>query len=142
MALVGPTLILYAVVGISVAIAVYLSEKRGASLEILFRIAMALPFWPLYIPVLLAHAPAPARAHFGHGHGLGQREIDDMSAAISQVDAELEAALNSLDGWAEDVLAREKDRIGELQAAWIAQADRIREMDHLLAVLAPTLTPA
>jgi len=142
MALVGPTLVLYAVVGISVAIAVYLSEKRGASAEILFRVAMALPFWPLYIPVLLA--PAPTRAHFGHGHGhgLGQGEIDDMGAAISQVDAELEAALNSLDGWAEDVLAREKDRIRELRVAWIAQADRVREMDHLLAVLAPTLTPA
>jgi hypothetical protein len=68
--------------------------------------------------------------------------MDDMSSAISQVDAELEAALNSLDGWAEDVLAREKDRIRELRAAWIAQADRIREMDHLLAVLAPTLAPA
>jgi len=65
-----------------------------------------------------------------------------MSAAISQVDAELEAALNSLDGWAEDVLARERDRIRELRATWIAQADRIREMDHLLAVLAPTLTSA
>jgi hypothetical protein len=141
MALVGPTLVLYAVVGIGVAIAVYLSEKRGASAEILFRIAMALPFWPLYIPVLLAHAPASARAHFGHGHGhgLGQGEINDMSAAISQVDAELEAALNSLDGWAEDVLAREKDRIRELRAAWIAQADRIREIDHLLAPLPSTL---
>jgi hypothetical protein len=144
MALVGPTLVLYAVVGIGVAIAVYLSGKRGDSAEILFRVAMALPFWPLYIPVLLAHVPASARAHFGHGHGhgLGQGENDDMSAAISQIDAELEAALNSLDGWAEDVLAREKDRIRELRAAWIAQADRIREMDHLLAVLAPTLTPA
>src|SRR5260370_42053975 len=111
MALVGPTLVLYAVVGIGVAIAVYLSERRGASAEILFRVAMALPFWPLYIPVLLAHAPASARAHFGHEqeHGLGQG-MDDMSSAISQVDAELEAALNSLDGWAEDVLARERDR--------------------------------
>jgi hypothetical protein len=55
-----------------------------------------------------------------------------MGASISQVDAELEAALNSLDGWAEDVLAREKDRIRELRAAWIAQAERIREMDRIL----------
>jgi hypothetical protein len=140
MALVGPTLILYAVVGISVAIAVYLSEKQARA-GVWFRVATAMPFWPLYIPVLLtrAHAPAVASAHFGHGHGQGQREIDDMSVAISQVDAELEAALNSLDGWAEDVLAREKDRIRELRAAWIAQADRIREMDHLLAPLPSTI---
>src|SRR6266568_7349837 len=106
MALVGPTLILYAVVGISVATAVYLSEKRDASERILFRVATALPFWPLYIPVLLTrvHSPAVARFSSGQGHRLGQGEVDDMSAAISQIDAELEAALNSLDGWAEDVL--------------------------------------
>jgi hypothetical protein len=34
-----------------------------------------------------------------------------------------------------NVLAREKDRIRELQVAWIAQSDRIREMDHLLSHL-------
>jgi len=145
MALLGPTLVLYAVVGIGVAIAVYLSEKQARA-GVWFRVATAMPFWPLYIPVLLtgAHAPAVAHASSGReqGHGLGQGKADDMSAAISQIDAELEAALNSLDGWAEDVLARERDRIRELRAAWIAQADRIREMDHLLAVLAPTLTSA
>jgi hypothetical protein len=57
-----------------------------------------------------------------------------MAGAISQVEAELQAALGSLDGWAEDVLAREKDRLAELRAAWTAQAERIREMDRLLAV--------
>ena len=57
-----------------------------------------------------------------------------MSAAISQVDAELEAALNSLDGWAEYALARERERIGELRNAWKIQAERIREMDRLLAL--------
>jgi hypothetical protein len=57
-----------------------------------------------------------------------------MAAAISQIDAELEAALASLDGWAEDVLAREKDRIHELRSAWSGQAERIREMDRLLAL--------
>src|SRR5262249_33915697 len=59
---------------------------------------------------------------------------DDMAHMIHQVDAELEAALNSLDGWAEGVLAREKDRIHELRTAWTNQSDRIREMDRLLAL--------
>src|SRR6266436_2757486 len=102
MALIGPTLVLYAVVGIGVAIAVYLSEKQARA-GVWFRVATAMPFWPLYIPVLLTGAHAVARVSSGNwqGHGQGQGEIDDMSAAISQVDAELEAALNSLDGWAE-----------------------------------------
>jgi hypothetical protein len=65
-----------------------------------------------------------------------------MSAAIAQVDGELGAALNSLDGWAEYVLARERDRIRELRQAWNVQANRVREMDRLLAALAPSLTPA
>src|SRR5437879_6253574 len=57
-----------------------------------------------------------------------------MSAAIAQVDAELQAALNSLGGWAEDVLARERNRIRELRDAWNTQANRVREMDRLLAL--------
>ena len=97
MALVGPTLVLYAVVGIGVAIAVYLSGRRADSAGVWFRVATAMPFWPLYIPVLLtrAYAPGVARASFGQGHGqghgLGQGKVDDMSAAISQIDAELVA---------------------------------------------------
>src|SRR5262249_41222832 len=53
---------------------------------------------------------------------------------IEQVDAELEGALGSLDGWAEDVLARERERIAELRKVWTAQAVRIREMDRLLSL--------
>jgi hypothetical protein len=59
---------------------------------------------------------------------------DGLAAAIAQVDGELEAALGSLDGWAEDVLARERGRIRDLRTAWLAQARRICEMDRLLAL--------
>jgi hypothetical protein len=48
------------------------------------------------------------------------------------VDADLRGAWHSLDGWAEDVLAREKDRLGELRRVWSAQAERIRAMDRIL----------
>jgi hypothetical protein len=57
-----------------------------------------------------------------------------MAAAIEQVDAELDRALGSLDGWAEGVLARERHRIHELRHAWTGQAERIREIDRLLQV--------
>src|SRR5439155_17342134 len=47
--------------------------------------------------------------------------------------AELEGALLSLDGWAEQALAREKDSLQELRQAWVFQAERVREMDRLLS---------
>ncbi len=50
---------------------------------------------------------------------------------------ELETALASLDGWVEDVLAHEAGRFHELSTAWRAQAERIREMDRLLARTEP-----
>lgn len=56
-----------------------------------------------------------------------------MAAAIARVDVELDTALSSLDGWAENVLAREKDRLVDLRAALASQAARIREMDVLIA---------
>ena len=142
MGLLGQTLVLYLLIGVAVAAAVYLSNGNQRPTDRWFRVGTAVPFWPLYLPILLAQSgttgPVPAAA-------TPQAPIhDEMSAAINQVDAELEAALASLDGWAEDVLAREKDRIRELRSAWTAQAERIREMDRLLARpdYAPTLPDA
>jgi len=131
MGLLGQTLVLYIVVGIAIAGAVYLSDLARSPAERWFRVLTALPFWPLYLPILLARVrgtpePVPTSAR--------QAARDEMAVAIAQVDAELEAALGSLDGWAEDVLARERGRIRELRAAWTAQAERIREMDRLLAL--------
>jgi hypothetical protein len=89
-----------------------------------------LPFWPIYLTILLSR-PEAAEA-------VNSAEIsppaDGMAAAIEQVDAELDGALGSLDGWAEGVLARERHRIHELRHAWTSQAARIREIDHLLHV--------
>jgi hypothetical protein len=122
------SLVIYGAIGVGVAVAVYLRGIGRTGVERGFGIVTAVPFWPVYIPILLASRnsaaedPAPAAPP------------DEMAAAILQVDAELEAALTSLDGWAEDVLAREKDRIHELRSAWSLQAERIREMDRLLSL--------
>jgi hypothetical protein len=126
----GPTLVIYLLLGIGVAIAVYVSDG-GRTLSVrLFTVITAIPFWPLYVPVLLA-GRAAAEKH--EPENTSTPADDEMATAIRQVDAELEAALNSLDGWAEDVLAREKDRIHELRGAWKLQSERIREMDRLLS---------
>jgi hypothetical protein len=126
MSLFGQTLVLYLVIGVGVAGAVYLAGGPSRW----FRVATAVPFWPLYLPVLLTRTrtgpietsvPAPSPQ-------------DDLAAAIARVDNELAAALGSLDGWAENVLARERVRIRDLRTAWLAQAQRIREMDRLLAL--------
>jgi hypothetical protein len=136
--LAGPALIIYLMLGVGVSVAIYLSEVARSPSERWFNVAAAIPFWPLYVPLLLAPAHETHRAK---SSGLLEPARDEMAAAIAQVNAELEAALGSLDGWAEDVLAREKERFGELRAAWSAQADRIREMDRLLA-LPEYATPA
>jgi len=126
----GPTLLIYVLLGFGVALAMLAYDNSKNVAERWFSFLTAVPFWPIYVPVLLARKsvsieepvqPVPPPA-------------DDMTSAIHQVDAELEAALNSLDGWAEGVLAREKDRIHELRTAWTAQSERIREMDRLLAL--------
>jgi hypothetical protein len=127
----GPTLVMYLMAGAAVAVAVYLSERVGSPAERWFHVATAVPFWPLYLPLLLAGDSRPA---LQRPTPVPANAPDDMAAAIAQVDAELEAALGSLDGWAEDVLAREKGRISELHTAWTVQAARIREMDRLLTL--------
>src|SRR3954469_6878912 len=118
MSLLGQTLVLYLVVGAGVAAAGYLPAGRGDSGCRWFRVVTAVAFWPLYLPVLLTRRE--------QGAGSCGPELTSpagaLGTAIRQVNAEREAALASLDGWAEGVLAREKGRLDELRAAWTAQA--------------------
>ena len=88
MNIIGPTVLIYLLIGMGVAVALYVSESGRTPLQRSFGVATAVPFWPLYIPLLLTRgtesqaaqslrtAPAPA---------------DEMTTAINQVDAELEA---------------------------------------------------
>lgn len=128
MSLFNQTLILYVVVGAGVAGAVYLTDRARQGAGRWFLVATAVLFWPLYLPALLtwgrADAVIPADAPIPQ---------DELTIAIGQVNAELHAALGSLDGWAEEVLMREQGRLGDLSAAWLAQAKRISAMDRVLA---------
>src|SRR5438105_14375028 len=126
-------LLLYLMAGVGVAVAVYLSVATASFLQRWFQIVTATLFWPLYLPLLLSSGPESQAMEKAEGPTVALAPADELAQAIAQVDAELEGALRSLDGWAEDVLAREKDRLHELRSAWTAQARRIREMDRLLS---------
>jgi hypothetical protein len=130
MDILAPTVLIYLLLGAGVAVAVFLADAGKSHGSRWFNVLAALPFWPLYVPLLLAGKPASSETP---QHGPHPPPTDDMAAAIRQVDAELEAALGSLDGWAEGVRTRELDRIHALRNAWTTQAERIREMDRLLA---------
>jgi hypothetical protein len=123
------TMIFYHLIGLGVATAVFLSDSRQGRLLPVFRLATAIVFWPLYVPIVLAGTRPGADTEVTPS----QANHDTMFLAISQVEAELETALASLDGWVEDVMAHESGRFHELSTAWRAQAERIREMDRLLA---------
>ncbi len=127
------TMIFYHVIGLGVATAVFLSDSRRGGLLPVFRLATAIVFWPLYLPMVLAGRQAGTES----GTAPSSRADDAMARAIAQVESELETALASLDGWVEHVLAHEAGRFHELSTAWRAQADRIREMDRLLARTEP-----
>jgi len=115
------TTIFYVLFGVTVSIALALSVREARGLTL----ATAVFFWPLYLPWLLTGRRTEPSA-------LAPRPSDAMAAAIDRVETELEAALASLDGWAEGVLDRERERIAQLELAWREQADRIREMDAVL----------
>jgi hypothetical protein len=126
--LLDQTLLINVAAGLGVAGAVYLSDLAHRPQDRWFLVVGAIPFWPIYLPVLLARRGAAATD--GPNHATAP---DALDLAISQVDAELIAALESLDGWISDVLTRERDRLKELRTAWDTQAGRIREIDRLLA---------
>jgi hypothetical protein len=133
----APTLFMYFLFGIAVAVAVFLADGERRAVVRLVATVLAIPFWPFFVPMLLTGK----RAAEGNASPRQRaRGNDDMAAAINQVDAELERALTSLDGWAGDALAKQKDCIHELRQAWTAQSERIKEMDRLLDVFEEDLT--
>jgi hypothetical protein len=126
------TAIFYLLIGVTVAVAAYIRGDGETGVGVGFQLFATCAFWPLFVPTLLA-----ARQEIAKPQAMGQTERvedgDALSAAIGQVEAELDAALNGLDGWAEDVLNSEEHRLEELRTAWKSQADRIRQLDRLLA---------
>jgi hypothetical protein len=127
----GPSLVLYFLFGAAVAVAMFLrDESRDSSAG--FRVLTAWVFWPLYVPVLLSGADGSARG-VAAPESASAPPRDELSDAIARVEAELDRALMSLDGWAGQALSFEMSRIDELKQAWRAQAARIRELSELLA---------
>jgi hypothetical protein len=122
------TIAFYLVFGAGVAGAMLLGSERRSFAERFFTTISAALFWPMYLPLLLSRPATPAKLSADQNEPL-----DEMAAAIARVNTELDAALSSLDGWAEDVLVSERGRMTELRTALIAHAARIRSMDALLA---------
>ncbi len=111
------TMIFYHLIGFGVATAVFLSDSRQGRLLPAFRLATAVVFWPLYLPIVLSGTRSGTHTEAARS----QVDRDTMFQAISRVEAELETALASLDGWVEDVLAHEAGRFHELSTAWRAR---------------------
>jgi hypothetical protein len=130
------TILFYLLFGGGIAFAMAMRREGASGSERWFRVVTAIFFWPLYLPILL---DKPARGDSSEAivaHQNDRTTIDEYGAMITRVEAELETALDSLDGWAENVFAREQDRFSELRAAWRSQAERIRQLDRLLSATA------
>jgi hypothetical protein len=126
----GESLLFYVLVGLADAAAVSIADERREVLQLV----AATIFWPLFIPILLSRKSTGERVETYERRPVGGPN-DALARSIAQVDDELSAALASLDGWAESAIARERVRIDELRIAWRAQAQRIREMDRVLAAM-------
>lgn len=128
MSLLGPTLLLYLLVGIGVAAALYLTDTPRPAGERVLRLATALPFWPFYLPILLARPAAEIASEY------------ELEGTIAVVERELDAALSGLADNSEDLPEEQTRLLDALRAAWKGQSERIREMDRLLA--RPEYSPA
>ncbi len=141
------TLLFYLLFGGAVAAAANLAPDADRSGPRWFRTMTSVVFWPLYLPALLQRPANPiGKATDGGCSGTSPGEEiaarDEISAAIHQVESELDLALNSLGGWSDGVLAREQHRFEELRLAWHTQAEKIRDLDRILGHLVPTDTVA
>lgn len=129
----GTTVCFYLIIGIGVGAALWLQNDPRSGTSGLFQALSAPFFWPIYLPILLSrptdHTSAASVVAPGPGRS---NESDGMATLIAQVETELETALRSLNGWADNVLSGELHHITELRRALHQQANHIRELDRLL----------
>lgn len=124
----GSSLVLYLMIGAGVAAATFLRQKADGSPQ-LFHLLCSLLFWPLYLPLLLD--PSQDSDALADNETC-EEPAGEIDLAIARVEEELDGALHTLDGWAEDALAVEASRLDELKAVWRMQAARIVELSQLL----------
>jgi hypothetical protein len=129
----APSLFIYFLIGISVTVAVFVANGTRRTAGPFFMVAFTVPFWPFFIPLLLA-GRLPASVNPSSPESPGPC-TDELSATIDQVDRELDRALSGLDEWAPEVMARHKNLPHELHQAWTARSERIDEIDRLLGSL-------
>ncbi len=124
----APTILLYFLFGGGVAIAFYLTDRHTGYGERIFVLVSALIFWPIYLPIILA-----SRSSTPSAFATSRAAKDEMDKAINQADTDLSKALTSLEGWTDGLVSTEAQRLRELRKIWPTLAERIREMDRLLA---------
>jgi hypothetical protein len=121
MNLLASTLVLYLLIGLGIVVALYLSDPPRPPGERLLRLCTALPFWPFYLPILLARPSSEPVA--------GENELERTHAVV---EGELEAARSTLVEWI-GIPPEQERRLEQLREAWHAQRQRLREMGRLLA---------
>jgi hypothetical protein len=117
------TLFLYLVIGAVVGAARAMLDARATLAKRLLSLAVAVPFWPLFAPFLMVRPSAAPASPKDPG----------LESRIRAGEARLTAALQSLGGIAEDVLAAEVGRVEGLGRALRTMATRAAEMNALLA---------
>src|SRR5436853_4946256 len=101
------TAIFYLLLGGPVAVAVYIRSGTGNSVAVGLQLAAACLFWPLFVPMLLSESTVGSSERKEPPES-NPAQQDALAAAIFQVETELDAALDGLDGWAGDVLSSEQ----------------------------------
>jgi hypothetical protein len=136
---VTPTLVLYVLAGIAVAVAVYLSGNEYRTSREWPSLFLAVPLWPFFVPILLAGR------RFIEGNDLNVRSKianDPLSASIDQVQSELDSALKTLSGWAADVAEKHVNCVLLCGEAWATRYGDIQDMDRTLSTLEASLPSA
>jgi hypothetical protein len=119
------TLLIYAILGLVVAVAMALREPRLGALRLLFLFTAGVAFWPLFAPSLLGGLSAPAPA-------ASVARDAPLDARIHAGEQQLLAALAKVRGVAEGALAPEAARVRDLAASLATMAARLAEIDDTL----------
>lgn len=124
------TSIIYGIIGVVVASAMWLSRPAESALVGVSRLVLHTLLWPFFAPVLLGGGASPTVTT---SSPMPAPTPPNLDPRVDEAERRLLDALSSLDGVAEDVLGLEMQRVRDLTGSLANMARRIAEMDELLA---------
>ncbi|MSQ48692.1 MAG: hypothetical protein EXR78_09980 [Deltaproteobacteria bacterium] len=126
------TFMIYLVIGMVVATALWVAHGRTLSVSAVFDLLMWALLWPFFAPLLFGQALASDSSRVSSPRGNSERARDTKESRLHETQQRLLQAIGRLDGLAEGVIKPQLTQIDAMVRSLDVAEHRLQEMEEML----------